>query len=243
MGTVTARDDLSAIRRRARVAAVLYLAQGIPAVFSLQYVPRTLIVRGDAAATVDRIAASETLFRLGIVAELLAATIFIFTGLVLYRMFERVDRDQAMAMLILVLVSVPISFVGVLGETAALALIGNVDLLSALGRPQRDALVLLFLNMHSYAIVVVGIFWGLWLFPLGLLVLRSGLALRFIGALLIPNAIAYVAVSLIALLAPQYNSTASNLALLPEALGEGSMLIWLFITGFRRPRLEVSRPG
>ena len=230
---MTRRDDLDAIRHRARVAAILYLAQGIPAVFSLQYVPRTLIVRGDAAATVDRIAASEMLFRLGIVAELLAATIFIFTGLVLYRLFERVDRDQAMAMLILVLVSVPISFVGVLGETAALALIGNVDLLSALGRPQRDALVLLFLNMHSNAIVVVGIFWGLWLLPLGLLVLRSGLPLRFVGALLIPNAIAYVVVSLIALLAPQYNALASNLALLPEALGEGSMLIWLFITGFR----------
>ncbi len=136
---------------------------------------------------------------------------------------------------IFVLVSVPISFVNVLNEIAALMLLRGPEFLSVFDRHQLDALALVFLRLHSQGLfVVAGIFWGLWLLPLGLLVMRSGFAPRALGVLLILAGVAYVAVSLTSLLLPQYLQLVSTVAILFEA-GEVPMIAWLLITGAKRP--------
>jgi hypothetical protein len=218
------------IARTARVAGLLYLVAGLPAIFSLQYVPRVLIVGGDAAATADRIRGSEWLLRLAVAGELISSIAFIFLGLTLYRLFKGVDQRRAMLMLVLALVSVPISLLSVVGELGALTVLSRADYLSVFGSSQLDALALVLLRLHDYGLFVAQIFWGLWLLPMGLLVFRSGFAPRIIGVLLIFNGIAYVAHTFTAVLAPQYAAMVGLVALLPEALGEGSLIIWLLTT-------------
>ena len=61
--------DMSSLKKTARTAGLLYLVTCIPAPFILLYVPNTLVVRGNAAATASRILASEWMMRLAIAGE------------------------------------------------------------------------------------------------------------------------------------------------------------------------------
>jgi hypothetical protein len=134
----------------------------------------------------------------------------------------------------LVLISVPITFLNVLNEIAALTLLHGDQLGSALDTPQRDALALLFLGLHGDGVNLANIFFGLWLFPFGLLVMRSGFLPRILGALLILNGFAWVAVSLTAFLLPAYLDLVNRIAIIPE-LGELWMMAYLLIKGVRVP--------
>jgi hypothetical protein len=194
------------------------------------YVPRTLIVRGNAAATANNILASQMLFRLGIVAELIAAVFFLLLVMALYRLLSGVNKNHARLMVGLVLVSVAITFVNVLNNIAALTLFRGADYLSVFDKPQRDALAMLFLGLCGQGHAVNDIFWGLWLLPFGLLVMRSRFLPRILGLLLIVNCFAYVAASLTSLLFPSYANVVFR-AILPALLGELWIMLWLLIKG------------
>jgi hypothetical protein len=216
--------------KAARVAGAVYLSMAVTAPFSLIYVPRTLIVRGDATATANNILAHETLFRLGIVAELITSVIFVFVVMALYRLLSGVNKTHASLMVALVLVSAAVGFMNVLNSIAALTLFGGADFLEIIDKPRRDALAMLFLRLHSQGVVINGIFSGLWLFPFGVLVMRSRFLPRLLGVWLIVNGFAYVAASLSTLLLPQYQVMVSRIAL-PALFGEVAITLWLLIKG------------
>ncbi|HMF09827.1 MAG TPA: DUF4386 domain-containing protein, partial [Thermoanaerobaculia bacterium] len=198
---------MDSTKKTARLAGLLYLAASIPGVFALLYIPGKLIVRGDAAATADRLRASASLLRWGIGAEVVATSIFIFVALVLYWLFEPVSRRPALAMLVLILLSVPISFLVVVPEVAALNLVGaapQASFLSSLDAHQRDALAYLCIRMHGQGLMTAQVFWGLWLFPFGICVVRSGFIPRFLGILLMIAAFGYIGNSFAELVVPQY---------------------------------------
>jgi uncharacterized protein DUF4386 len=216
--------------KAARVAGAVYLSMVFTAPFSLIYVPNKLIVRGDATATASNILAHETLFRLSILADLVSQVIFICLAIALYRLLRDVSRPWAGLMVGFVLVSASVCFLNVLNDIAALILFKGADFLSVFDKPQRDALGMLFLRLHSYGIFIAEMFWGLWLFPFGLLVFRSGFLPRFIGVWLMINCFGYVALSVIALFFQPYYNTAFKL-LQPVLLGELAIMLWLLIKG------------
>jgi hypothetical protein len=215
---------------------------GIPAVFSLMYVPSKLIVRGDATATAANILASQSLFRLGIVSGLISATIFIFLALALYRLFKGVNSQRAALMLILVLIQVPLAFLNEVSSLAALMLVRGADFPSVLDRHQLDALAMLFLNLHHQELVVSEIFWGLWLFPFELLVYASGFIPRILGESLIVNCFAYLAISFSGLLLPQYDSLVFRIAS-AALVGELAIQLWLVIIGARPQAFQAAAPS
>src|SRR5574341_386512 len=168
--------------KAAKTAGILYFLTALIAPIGLMYVPGKLIVTGDAAATAERIHASEWLLRLGIGTELIPQIIGIFYVLALYRLFKPVDKNQAIVMLILGgLISIPIMFLSVLNEIAALTLVSNANYLSVFDRSQLDALTYFFMRLHGQGLVLASIFWGLWLFPFGTLVIRSGFIPKVLG--------------------------------------------------------------
>jgi hypothetical protein len=227
--------------KAARVAGAVYLSMAVTAPFSLIYIPRTLIVRGDAAATANKILASEMLFRLGIVSDLLGSVIFIFLVMALYRLLNGVSKTQASLMVTLVLVSVAIGFVNVLNNIAALTLFRGGDFLAVLDKPQRDALAMLFLRLHGQGNVINEIFWGLWLFPFGVLVMRSRFLPRILGVWLIVNCFAYLALSFTSLLLPQYQGMVYRIVF-PVLFGEMAIALWLLIMGAKEQPLAASAP-
>ena len=226
---------MDSTRKTARLAGLLYLLASIPGAFALLYVPGKLVVSRDATATADRIRASETLFRMGIAAELLGFTVFIFVALVLYRLFKPVSERHALAMMVLFLLSVPISFLDVLNEIAALNLAGGrggATFLSVLDAHQRDALAYLFLRLHSQGFFVAQIFWGLWLFPFAICVIRSGFIPRILGVLLMIAGFGYLASSFAVLVLPQHADAVGQVARI-LTLAELPIIFWLLIWGAR----------
>ncbi len=231
------------LRKTARLAGLLYVVMGLTGAFYLQYIPRALMVRGDAAATADRILSSEWLFRLGLAGELISNVTFILTPLVLYQLFKRVDQRRAALMVIFVLVSIPISLAIVITETAAFTLLSGPDYLSVFSDAQRQALALFFLGLHGQGLYVAEIFWGLWLLPLGFLTFASGFAPRAIGVLLIPAGVAYVISAFVSLLMPQYGGIVATAAVVPEGLGEVPFVVWLFATRARATAVTSRAPA
>ena len=225
---------MNSTKKQARVAGLLYLLASMIGFFCLAYVPGKLIVSGDATATANRIRASETLLRLGIASELIAFTIFIFVVLALYRLFKAVSEKHAVAMATLLLISIPISLLNLLNEIAALVLVSGASFLSAFEKGQLDALAYMFLRLHGQGFIVAQIFWGLWLFPFGILVIRSGFIPRFLGYLLFIAASGYLASSFTSLLLPSYRHLVDQFAMVLEA-GELPIIFWLLIWGAKVP--------
>src|SRR6266568_463011 len=213
-----------------RFAGLLYVLASLVGIFGLLYVPSKLIVNGNAMETARNIVASETLFRLGIAAHLIGEALFVFVALALYDLFKAVNHRNALCMLTLILVAIPIAFLNELNAIAALVLVHGADFLSLFGQPQRDALAMLFLNVRGYGFDVAGIFWGLWLFPLGLRVYRSGFLPRILGMALMVNGFTYPVNSLTSLLLPQYEHIVSRW-MMPFSFGELVFMFWLLIVG------------
>jgi hypothetical protein len=236
---MTPERDIRQIRSQARAAGWLYLLIGVTAPLGLLIVPGQLIVRGDAAATADRIRASEWLLRAGIASELFHQVVGIFLVLALYRLFRDVNKDWARLVVILgALVSVPIAFVNVLNELAALSLAKAPAYLSSFDGRQLDALAYLAMRLHTLGLLVVGVFWGLWLFPLGALVIRSGFIPRWIGVSLLVGGTGYLLGSYTTLIMPVLAPIMGQVADLMR-FGELPIMFWLLIWG---ARVAKSRP-
>jgi hypothetical protein len=224
--------------KAARVAGAIYLLLVVTAPFSLMYVPSKLIVRGNATTTASNILAHEMLFRFSIVADLIFTVIFICLGVALYRLLSELNKTQAWLMMALILVSSAVGFMNVLNNVAALILFRGADFLAVFQKPQLESLGMLFLRLHDHGIMMDEIFWGLWLLPFGLLVMRSRFLPRILGAWLIVNGFAYVALSFTSLLWPQHQGMVYRI-IFPVLFGEMAIMLWLVIKGANVKRLPV----
>lgn len=233
---------MTSTKNPGRVAGFVYMLL-LAAPLRLIYIPTKLFVTGNATATAGNIAAHESLFRLGIVSDLFTGTMAIFVVLTFYRLLKGVDQLHAVLMVILGgLMVTPIYFLNVLNDAAALMLVRGAEFLSVFEKPQRDALAMLFLRLHHQGVLANEIFWGLWLFPLGILVFRSRFLPRFLGVWLIINGFAYVILSLTGFLSPDHEDVVSKIAF-PAQLGEPALMLWLVIKGGKPPAAHAGAAG
>jgi len=221
---------MNSVKKQARVAGLLYFLASLPAPFGLIYVPTKLIVLNDATATANNIRASESLLRIGIGCELLGSIMFILVVVALYRLFKPVNEIHALAMMILILISIPISLLSVVNEVVALMFVSGADFLSVFDARQLDALAYIMMRLHSRAILIAEIFWGLWLFPFGILVIQSRFIPRVLGYLLFLAALGYLASSVTFLLLPSYGDLVDKFAT-KLTLCELPIILWLLIWG------------
>lgn len=219
----------------ARTAGVLYLIVVVASIFGDLFVPMQIIVRGDALATANNILASESLFRFGIVSGLVAATAFLLLPFALYRLLQHVDRNLAVLMVVLAVASVPFAFINKAHFLDALSLLSGADYLKAFTTEQLHAQVMLSLKGVTNMALVAEIFWGLWLFPLGYLVFKSGFLPRILGVLLMIGCFGYLTDSVGRILFPvgYAGIGISNYMIIPSALGEVGICLWLLIMGTR----------
>lgn len=213
----------------ARAAGWLYLALAVTGGFSMLYVP-SLVQPGDAAATAESILAHESLFRLAIVSGLLCQVAFVFLGLALHRLLRHVDEVRADAMKALVIAAVPVGFLNMLNLVAALRFAKGVGYLVTLAPAERNLWAMFFLDLHAQGLVIVGLFWGLWLLPLGLLVMKSRFMPAYLGWLLIVAFGGYM-VDVVTQLV--YPGAAEALAPITGAakFGEVVLIFWLLFRG------------
>ena len=235
---------MSSARNPGRVVGYWYLLLVLLGPLSLIYIPNKLFVPGNAAATASNIASHEWLLRIGMLTDLVGAVVLIFLVLAFYRLFK--DVDQQLAVLLVIFGGVMpalLNFVSVVYEAGALLVARSGDswsgdFLSVFDKPQRDALVMLFVRLHHYQIVAAEILWGLWLFPMGALAYKSRFLPRFIGVWLIINGIAYLVLSLTGMFFPEYQDKVFTFSQ-PALFGELAIMFWLLIKGANPRALTV----
>jgi hypothetical protein len=222
----------------ARLTGAVYLFCAFTAPFSVIYVPGRVFVKGDAAATAQRILASEDLFRAGIAVNLVSGVAFAASVLLLYWLLQGVARIPASFMALLGLIAFPLGLFTIACDLAALSLLQRADFLSVFSQAQVEQLAMLVLGLKGPAVVVSELFWGLWLFPCGWLVIRSGFLPRILGWLLVANGVAYVAMCFTQVLLPSSDDAALRMTL-PLLFGELWIALWLLIMGIKRPSVAM----
>lgn len=225
------------INRTARLAGGLYLASMPFAIFGFFYVPSALVEPGDAATTSRNIMASEWLFRSGTVSWLVSHIIFIFQVLVLYRLLKPVNKDYAVLMVVLALLSIPIVFLNEVNHLAVLQLLRSANDVTRV-TSQLHAQVMLFLDMRQTGVLVAQVFYGLWLLPLSVLVFRSEFLPRLLGVLLMIAAAGYLIDSGTQILFPGVATIS-----LFTFVGELVFPLWLVIKGVNVARWRQLRPA
>lgn len=228
------------MKRTARLAGLLLLLGSIASGFSIVYVRSRLIVFGDAAATVNNIIAFQSLLRAGIASGVLGQVFNLFFGLTIFRLFKDTRRTLATVFLASILVGVAIGVVNSFNNLAALVLVTNPDYAKAFPPEQLNALAMTFLRVNNFGIGLMEIFTALYLFSLGLLIIKSGYLPRILGILLMIGACAFPVNTFTKILIPEfYPALITRLTMLLNAFGPLGTMLWLLIKGAKEPRHEA----
>jgi hypothetical protein len=224
-------NKTNSLNKTARLAGLAYLIWIITGLFGLMYVPSHTIVKGDPVATASKILANEFLFRTGIINDLINLAIGVALLMLLYRLFKKVNEHQAKLMVTLLFVTFPVVFIMNAFNITSLMLIKG-EVLKTFELSQRQDLAMFLFRMNDYGSMTVEMFWGLWLFPLGILVYKSRFLPRLLGVWLIITGIFYLILSFTSIMLPQYKDVVFNSPFaLPAELGEVALMLWLLIMG------------
>jgi hypothetical protein len=224
-------DITSSPKRLARIAGVFYLLVGIFGGFSEGFVDPKMYIAGNAAATAGNVLANLGLVRMGVVSHLLDATFFVFTALALYILLRDVHKSMARAMLVLVALAAGIISLNAAFQFEALRVAADSSYTAAFGTAGSNALVLLLLDTQHYGTLTAQVFFGLWLVPLGYLAYKSRLFPKWLGVLLIVGGICYLVDLFAAFLAPGFDQMIRAFILIPSAIAEILMVLYLLVVG------------
>lgn len=222
---------MQTIQKDARIAGGLYLLAGGLGAFSELFVRGEIYVSKNPLETSQNLMQAGTLFRVGMLAELAMAVLYLFLAMALYKVLKNVNKANAIAMVVLVVCCVPVVCVSVVSQYAALHVLVDADYLSVFSEVQIQALSYLLFNIQRIGYLVAAVFFGLWLLPLGLLVYRSGFLPRAFGVLLIAACCAYLLEVLLVLfkLKPLY--FLFDFTMPVYAVAELGFIFWLLVRG------------
>ena len=220
-------------KKTARIAGVLYLLNGIFSGFAFAYVIGKVYVIGNAAATAANVVAFSGLVRIGVVADLFQATIWVFLAMTLYLLLKRVNKSAASTMVVLVAVGAAIVCLNDAFQFESLRIATDNAYAAAFGNAGSNALVLLLLDIHHYGFLIAQIFFGLWLVPLGYLAYKSGMFPKALGVALIVGGVCYLVGMLAVFLIPDFGEKINTFITIPSAIAEIWMLGYLLVIGVR----------
>jgi len=220
----------------ARIGALLYLVLIAGGVYAEFFVRSKMIVPGNALATAQHLAEADFTFRLGVVADLIAQTCYFFLGVTVYAMFKQLNKTLSLTLVLLVAISAAVTCLNLLNQFAAVLLLSGADYLKVFSPDQLKALALFFLNLHHHGYILAALFYGGWLFPLGLLVYQSKLFPRVLGILLMIASVGYLVDFTGQFLFPDMAAKISTYTLAPATLGEIAFCFSLIYFGFKPER-------
>ncbi|MGQ0533384.1 MAG: DUF4386 domain-containing protein [Caulobacteraceae bacterium] len=212
----------------ARFSGSVYAIVVVAGTFSLGYAPGRVFAGASPEEIAQSVAANEGLFRALIAAELLCYVAFLVLALALYRLLAHGGQFAAALMAVLVFASVPIACLNVAHHFTVLRAIATGAVPDVITTAQAH---------YGDGLRILKIFWGGWLIPFGLLVIRSGFLPRLLGGLLILGGLGYVADFACQLLWPDY--AASGLATIFRAPRVAEIIICVWVLAFGARRLFV----
>jgi hypothetical protein len=223
-------------KRVARIAGVLYLLVGIFGGFAQGFLYPKIYVAGDAVKTAGNLIANSGLVRIGIVSDLVQATIWVFLALTLYRLLKHVNKSAARAMVVLVAIGASITMLNAVFEFEGLRVATGAVNLATLGAAGSNALALLLVDAQHYGLLIASIFFGLWLVPLGYLAFKSEWFPKALGVVLIVGGACYLVDVLAAFLVPDLGKAIHGYITIPSIIAEVWTLGYLLVIGVKTPK-------
>jgi hypothetical protein len=232
--------DMS-LRKAALVAGFGLLIMTIFSIFAYMFVFPSLIVPGDAAATVNNIMADELLFRIGICSFIVVIILDVLVAWALYVLLKPVHKGLSLLAAWSRLVYSIIFGIALVNYFIVLILLSGAEYLTVFETGQLNAQVMLFLNAFSYAWDIGYVFFGFHLLLLGYLVFKSSHILfksvyipKILGVFLIIASFGYLIDRFGKFLSPTYDA---NIAML-TGWGELLLMVWLLWKGWKVPEIE-----
>jgi hypothetical protein len=223
-------------KRLARIAGVLWLLVAVSGGFAELFVRAKVYVPGDAATTARNVVANSGLVRMGVVADLFQATVFVFLAMTLYLLLKHVHKSAARAMVVLVAIATSIICLNMVFQFASLRVATDGSYVAAFGTKGANALVLLLLDIQHYGYLIAQIFFGLWLVPLGYLAYKSAMFPKALGVLLIVGGAGLLVEMLALFLLPDFGEKISAFVVIPSAVAEFWMIGYLLVIGVKAPK-------
>jgi uncharacterized protein DUF4386 len=228
-------------RQLARIAGGLYLIVILGGFFAFGYVPGTIVVGGDAAATAQNLQANELLYRLGITVHVIVLCCNVPLAVIFYDLFKVVSRRLALLVVFFTLVGTAVEGAGLAEQFAPLTLLSGGHYSSALTAEQLQALAYASIDLQGVSYGVTTVFFAFYGITIGYLVFRSTFIPRAIGVLLGLGAASYLTYSLATFLSPGFAVHLEGYLQLPSIIGEGSFCLWLLFAAVKAERWnEVS---
>jgi len=219
-------------KKTARLAGLIYLILIISGMFSLLYVQSELIVYDDPATTVQNITNGKMLFQWSIIGGLICYATFLMLPLILYKLLSYVNKTHAVLMVAFALISIPVSLYNIGHKFDILTLISGAEYLSVFSSEQLQTQIMLSLDSYNNGIMIAQVFWGLWLFPFGYLVYKSGILPKFFGVFLMLGCIGYlIEFTGGFMIDGYYDMGIATYIGIPSAIGEIGICLWMLIVG------------
>lgn len=226
----------------ARIAGALYLIIIVAGFFTIGFVPATIFVKGDMAATAHNLQAHELLYRLGLLVHVVVLPLNVPLAVIFYDLFKVVSRRAALLVLFFSLVGTAVEGASLLNQFAPLTLLGSGPYSGALGAAQLEALAYLPLDLHTSSYSVDQVIYAFYILAAAYVVVRSTFLPRVVGLLLAIGAVSYLAYSFASFLAPGFAAHLVPYIQLPSLLGEGSLCLVLLVGAINVPRwMEQAR--
>jgi hypothetical protein len=219
-------------KTQARIAGIFYLLLVITGIFTLMYVPSKLYEWDNPAQTVLNIQEHLSLFRMNILLSIWSYVFYLILPLALYRLLKEVNQTHAILMVALAVVSVPITLLNFRNLFDVLFYVTDSEYLLLWSAEQLQMEVMMSLKSMSKGLLISQVFWGLWLFPFGYLVFKSGFLPKFFGVFLMVGSVGYVLEFCLLIMIPDFSSmTIANYITIPASIGEIGICLWLVIMG------------
>jgi len=210
------------------MAGAFYLITIIAGVFAEVVVRGSVLVPGDAAATAANILANESLYRMGLAADLVMLASYIVVTVLLFVLFEPVSRILSMTAAFFSLIGIAVLAVNALNHLAPLVLLGGATYLGAFETSELQALALTCLRMHSRAYGMSAVFFGVYCIAIGVLAWQSRLLPRVIGVIMAIGGASYLTSSFVSILAPALATRLPDVTII-GGIAELSFCLWLLV--------------
>ncbi|MEJ2045541.1 MAG: DUF4386 domain-containing protein [Reinekea sp.] len=215
------------LKRAARWAGWLYLLLVPLGVVGILIMPETILVKGDGAATLANLSQQKWIVQIAITSAFLIQIVQLFLALHLRSLLAPVGAFKASLIVWFTVAAMPIALLNEMFFVVLLSLDQPEFFLATLTTTQREALALSLFQWHENGIMIAHIFWGLWLIPMGYLILRSGYLPWVIGGLLLLAGVSYLLDTLVWVYKPHIEFMFANLFGWAEVL----LPLWLIFKG------------
>ena len=222
-------------KKTARLAGLLFLMMVVFGLLAEVMFRQKLFVVNDVVLTANNIMSNSFLYRMGIISELLMTLSYLLTAFVLYKLLSSVDKQMAAAMVVFAAAGCVLLMFNVLIELAPLYILSGNAYLGDFSMAQQQSLAMFFYNLYQHGYMIGQIFFGLWVLPLGVLIIKSGFIPKILGHLFIIETLFALTSVFVHFLVP--NATLETVLMLPMMVAEFSFMFYLLIRGVNEGQL------